>query len=128
MHRLDGVAAADRPIGDRLREAAADVVHTTVANLDDTVIFFRSLHMLSPDRQAAVRKERRRYHDRFRAMVEEGQRSGAFRSDIPAGIVTAQYFGAVHHLGMWYQAEGELSGAEVGGHFAELLVSGLRPA
>ncbi|GAB3206771.1 TetR/AcrR family transcriptional regulator [Marinactinospora thermotolerans] len=125
--RLNEFAQAGGPVEERLRAAAADVVHTTVDNLDDTVIFFRSLHMLSPDRQSAVRKERRRYHECFRAMIEEGARAGVFRSDVPADIVVTQYFGAVHHLGMWYRPEGQLGGAEIGAYYADLLLASLRP-
>ncbi|GAA1996008.1 TetR/AcrR family transcriptional regulator [Nocardiopsis rhodophaea] len=127
MRRLEEFASDEGPIAERLREAAADVVRTTVENLEDTVIFQRSLHMLSPERQNEVRKERRSYHERFREMIEEGQHSGVFRTDIPADIVVTQYFGAVHHLGMWYRPDGELSGAAVGDHFAHLLLNGLRP-
>ncbi|GAA3728426.1 AcrR family transcriptional regulator [Spinactinospora alkalitolerans] len=127
MRRLTEFADAEGPLGERLRAAAADVVHTTVDNLDDTLIFFRSLHMLSPDRQNEVRKERRKYHERFRSMIEEGQREGLFRDDVPADIVVTQYFGAVHHLGMWYNADGELTGAALGAHYADLLLTSLRP-
>ncbi|TQN27521.1 TetR family transcriptional regulator [Haloactinospora alba] len=125
--RLNEYANASGPVEERLHAAAADVVHTTVRNLDDTVIFFRSLHMLSPDRQNAVRKERRAYHERFREMVLEGQRTGVFRTDVPAELAVTQYFGAVHHLGMWYNPEGQLSGADVGAYFADLFLAGLRP-
>ncbi|ASU82104.1 TetR/AcrR family transcriptional regulator [Nocardiopsis gilva YIM 90087] len=127
MRRLEEFATAEGPIAERLRAAAADVVHTTVDNLEDTVIFQRSLHMLSPERQNEVRKERRRYHERFREMIEDGQQIGVFRTDIPADIVVTQYFGAVHHLGMWYRPDGELTGAAVGDYFADLLLNGLRP-
>ncbi|GLU49143.1 TetR/AcrR family transcriptional regulator [Nocardiopsis ansamitocini] len=124
--RLAAFAEAEGPVARRLHQAAADVVITTVDNLDDTLIFFRSLHMLSPARQSQVRKERRSYHELFRSLVEEGAREGAFRTDVPPDIVVSQYFGAVHHLGMWYHADGELSGAQVGEHFADLLLASLR--
>jgi AcrR family transcriptional regulator len=125
--RLAGFAAAEGPIADRVRAAAADLVHTTVDNLDDAVIFFRSMHTLSADRQAAVRKERRRYHECFRGMIEEGQRAGVFRADVPADVAATQYFGAVHHIGRWYHPGGELSGPALGAYFADLLLAGLRP-
>ena len=67
------IAAGTQPVADRLRQAAADVVVTSIQNLDDTKIFFRSMHQLSPEKQKAVRAERRRYHERFRSLVEEGQ-------------------------------------------------------
>jgi AcrR family transcriptional regulator len=126
MQRLEEIADSNDLLPDRVRAAAADVVMTSVANLDDTVIFFRSMHMLHPDKQQTVRSERRRYHVRFRGLIEEGQRSGLFRDDIPADFIVDYFFGAVHHLGNWYRASGRLSGRRVGEYFADLLLSSLR--
>ncbi|OLT27183.1 TetR family transcriptional regulator [Nocardiopsis sp. CNR-923] len=121
------IAAQDAPVTERVREAAADVIVTSVANLDDTVIFFRSMHLLDQDKQRTVRAERRRYHELFRDLVQQGQDEGAFRDDVPADLVVDYFFGSVHHLGTWYRKDGALSGEDVGRHFAELLISGLRP-
>ncbi|MBB4934197.1 AcrR family transcriptional regulator [Lipingzhangella halophila] len=128
MRNLDACATAEGPVRERLRAAAVDVVESTVQNLDDMVIYFRSLHVLSLDRQDQVRAERRQYQDRFRALIEEGQSQRVFRTDVPADMVASQYFGAVNHLGMWYRPDGELGGAEIGGYYADLLLTGLRPA
>ncbi|MGY3683729.1 AcrR family transcriptional regulator [Streptomyces sp. TE33382] len=83
QERLDAFAEADAPVEQRLRDAAADVVVTTIDNLDDAAIFFRSMHHLSPEKNKQVRGERRRYHERFRALIEEGQRSGVFSTATP---------------------------------------------
>ncbi|WP_067135779.1 TetR/AcrR family transcriptional regulator [Microtetraspora malaysiensis] len=128
MERLTEFAEGDRPVAERLHAAAMDVVTTTIENLDDSKIFFRSMHQLAPDIRRTVRAERRRYHERFRDLVVEGQRSGVFRDDTPAEMVVDFFFGSVHHLGTWYHPDGALSGAEVGRHFADLLLASLRPA
>ncbi|GGS78643.1 TetR family transcriptional regulator [Planobispora rosea] len=125
--RLNHFAGAPGPVAERLHAAAADVVRTTVDNLDDSKIFFRSMHLLAPDTRKTVRAERRVYHERFRDLVTEGQREGVFRDDIPADIVVDFFFGSVHHLGTWYSPEGPLSGAELGTHFADLLLTSLQP-
>ncbi|GGP99983.1 TetR/AcrR family transcriptional regulator [Streptosporangium pseudovulgare] len=127
MERLTAIADGPGTVAERLHAAAADVVRTTVENLDDSKIFFRSMHLLAPDTRKSVRAERRRYHERFRDLVTEGQREGVFSTASPAEIVVDFFFGSVHHLGTWYSTEGPLSGAEVGGHFADLLLSSLRP-
>src|SRR3954470_695903 len=59
--RLEKVAASGAPAADRLAEAAADVVVSTIENLDDVRIFYDSMHHLTPAKQRAVRAERRRY-------------------------------------------------------------------
>ncbi|WP_420855866.1 TetR/AcrR family transcriptional regulator [Thermoactinospora rubra] len=127
MDRLTQIADGPGTVAERLFRAAADVVATTTENLDDSKIFFRSMHLLAPQTQKTVRAERRRYHERFRDLVAEGQREGVFRDDIPADIVVDYFFGSVHHLGTWYRADGPLTGAQVGEHFAELLLASLRP-
>ncbi|WP_246497538.1 TetR/AcrR family transcriptional regulator [Sphaerisporangium rubeum] len=125
--RLDRFADAPGPVADRVRAAAADVIVTTIENLDDFKIFFRSMHQLAPETQRSVRAERRRYHERFRDLIGEGRRTGVFRDDVPADLVVDYFFGSVHHLGTWFRPDGALSAREIGDHFAGLLLASLRP-
>ena len=124
--RLEKFAASEAPAPQRLRAAAADVVITTIENMDDVKIFGQSMHHLSPAKQRAVRAERRRYHEQFRALIEEGQRDQQFRTDVPADLVIDYFFGSVHHLGVWYRRNGKLSPADVAEHYANLLLSSLK--
>ncbi|MBM9506122.1 TetR/AcrR family transcriptional regulator [Actinacidiphila acididurans] len=126
MERLDAIAAGPGDVSERLAEAAADVVVTSIENLDDTKIFFRSMHQLGPDKQKAVRAERRRYHERFRSLVEEGRRDGHFRADLNPDLVVDFFFGSVHHLGIWYRADGPLSAQQVAAEFSDLLLHSVR--
>lgn len=100
-------------------------METTAANLDDSKIFFRSMHLLAPETQKSVRAERRRYHERFRGLVAEGQREGVLSDRVPAELVVDYFFGSVHHLGSWFHVDGPLTGAQVGRHFADLLLTSL---
>ncbi|MER6506756.1 TetR/AcrR family transcriptional regulator [Nonomuraea sp. NPDC001636] len=125
MDRLTRIADGPGPVRERLHRAAADVVETTTANLDDSKIFFRSMHLLATEKQKTVRAERRRYHERFRDLVAEGQRTGVLSARVPAELVVDYFFGSVHHLGTWFHADGPLTGAQVGKHFADLLLNSL---
>ena len=127
QERLDALAGTETPIEQRVREAAADVIVTTIENLDDAMIFFRSMYQLPPEKQKQVRAERRRYHERFRELIEEGQREGAFSDATPADLVVDYHFGSVHHLSSWYNPEGPLSPRQIADHLAELLMRALRP-
>lgn len=126
--RLERIADARGPVAERLRAASADVVVTTLENLHDAVVFFRSIHLLPPGRRAQMRAERRRYHERFRSLIEEGQRDGSFRGDVSADIATHNFFGGVHHLNSWYHPRGRMSDHEIGDAFADLLLHALQPA
>jgi AcrR family transcriptional regulator len=125
ISHLDEIAAGPGTAEQRLRAAAADVVRTSGDHLDDLIVYFRSLHMLPDDKQAQVRAERRRYHDKFKALVEEGVAAGTFRADISSDIVVHYFLSVVNQLGVWYRADGPLSPEQVGDLFTELLIGGL---
>ncbi|NGN66640.1 TetR/AcrR family transcriptional regulator [Streptomyces sp. A7024] len=127
QEHLDAFAESSAPVEERLREAAADVVVTSIENTDDATIFFRSMHMLAPEKQKQVRADRRRYHERFRALIEEGQASGVFSAATPPDLVVDYHFGAIHHLSSWYKPDGPMSPQEIADHLADLLMRALRP-
>ena len=125
--RLTDIVKGSGSAEDRLRAAAIDVVESSLANLDDMIVFFRSLHMLPADRQTQVRAERRGYQDQFRGLVEEGMAAGSFRTAVSADVVVHYYLSAVNQLGAWYRPDGPLSPRQVGEQYAELLLGALRP-
>ncbi|MGX7828132.1 TetR/AcrR family transcriptional regulator [Actinokineospora sp. 24-640] len=125
--RMNTIADDDSPLPERLHAIVADVVETTIANLDEAVVFFQSVHLLAADRQAQVRAERRRYHERVRELVLQGQADGVFRADVPADLVVHYHFGAIHRLGMWYHADGPMTAEQVGTYFADMVLASLRP-
>jgi len=125
LSHLEQIAAGPGTPEQRLRAAAADVVQASLDNLDDLIVFFRSLHMLPDDKQAQVRAERRRYHNRFKELVDEGVAAGTFRADISSDIVVHYFLSVVNQLGSWYKPDGPLSPDQVGDLFAELLIGGL---
>jgi AcrR family transcriptional regulator len=126
MTRLTEIVKGPGSAEERLREAAIDVVVSSLANLDDMIVFFRSLHMLPADRQTQVRAERRAYHDQFKALVEEGMADGTFRADLPSDVIVHYYLSAVNQLGSWFRPDGVLTAAQVGAQYTELLLRGLR--
>jgi len=125
--RLEEFAAGGGPVAERLRAAAADVVVTTLEHLDEAVVVFQSMHLLPAGTQTEIRADRRRYHERFRGLIEEGQAAGVFRADLSADLATHQFFGGVHHLGSWYHVGGPLCPEEIGATYADLLLRGLDP-
>jgi AcrR family transcriptional regulator len=125
-NRLERFAGGEGTAEERLRAAAVDVIETSFLHLDELTVFFRSMHLLPQEKRKMVRAERRSYHERFRALVEEGQQAGIFRADVPADIVTHFFFGTVHQLSTWYHAGGPLGAPTVSEYYVGLLLDGLR--
>ncbi|MDX8054935.1 TetR/AcrR family transcriptional regulator [Lentzea sp. BCCO 10_0798] len=122
---LEKIASSTGPVVERLREAAIDVIVTSVDDFDAAKVFFRSMNHLSEEKQREVRAERRRYHERFRGLIEEGQQDGAFRDDVPADVATYYFFGSLHQLGTWYRPDGEIPAGRLAEHYADLLIHSL---
>jgi AcrR family transcriptional regulator len=124
--RLEKVSADSSPVEDRLHAAAVDVIVTSVENFDAAKVFFSSVDSLAEETRREVRAERRRYHEKFRALIEEGQASGVFSADVPADLTTHYFFGSVHHLGTWYRPDGAVNARELAGYYADLLLASVR--
>jgi TetR/AcrR family transcriptional regulator, cholesterol catabolism regulator len=61
------------------------------------------------------------------AIVEEGIESGVFRNDLDARLVMLGILGMHNWIHRWYVPDGRNSLTEIGGAFAAMVLSGLRP-
>lgn len=126
MARLQMFADSKVPIEERVRDAAADVAITSLANLDSVKVFLRSIPELNAEKQATVRTERRAYHELFRTLIRDGQAEGKFDPKVDATLVVNYFFGAIHYLTTWYNKDGDLSPAEIGSAYSQLLMASLQ--
>ncbi|HQR27779.1 MAG TPA: TetR/AcrR family transcriptional regulator [Nocardioides sp.] len=126
LARLEGFLTAAGPPDRRLHDAAVDVVMTSFAHRDEFTVFVRSMHRLDDANAAAVRTERRRYHDRFRSLVEQGQQAGALRADVDADVAVHTFLGAAHQIPEWFRPGGRLTVEQVAEQMVALLLDGLR--
>ncbi|WP_026929773.1 TetR/AcrR family transcriptional regulator [Glycomyces tenuis] len=111
---------------DVLRAVCEDVVVTSIDFLPEGTVFFRSQHMLTPERQREVKRRRREYHDEFAELIARGQAEGALRDDVPVSVLIAHFFSDVHYLSHWYSPEGPEDKTEVAQQLTELFLRGIR--
>ncbi|QEO14970.1 TetR/AcrR family transcriptional regulator [Agromyces intestinalis] len=124
--RLDEIIARGGEVDDVLRAVCVDVIETSIDFLPEGTVFFRSLHMLSAPRQQEVTRRRRVYHDRFAALLQQGQDAGLYRTDIPQPVLIAHFFSDVHYLSHWYSPEGPETKSEVAEQLTDLFLTGIR--
>ncbi len=127
LETLDRVMAMDLSPYDTVDALITDVVLTTADHRDDLTIFLREMHRLSPEKLRAIRADRRRYHVAFRSVIEEGQRSGEFRPDVSAELVTIGFFGLVHHYYTWYRDDARFSAMRMAQDSARWFLQSLEP-
>jgi AcrR family transcriptional regulator len=124
---LERILAAGEPAGPTLRAVIRNLVETTAARADQAMVFGREMHRLDKARMAAVRADRRRYHDLVRDVVARAQAAGEFAGVADADTVTLVIFGVINQLPAWYRPDGAKSPAQLGGQIADLILAGLRP-
>ncbi|MCD0445682.1 TetR/AcrR family transcriptional regulator [Glycomyces sp. A-F 0318] len=124
--RLDEITAAGGATEDVLRAVCEDVVLTSIDFLPEGTIFFRSQHMLTPERQQEVKRRRREYHDKFAELIDRGKAEGRFRTDVSTSVLIAHFFSDVHYLPNWFSADGPEDGGEVAAQLTELFLRGIR--
>jgi AcrR family transcriptional regulator len=90
-------------------------------------VFFRARYNLSGPRWEAIHQKREQYERIVRAIIEEGQRVGAFRADLDPKIVTFGIFGMCNWSYQWFQPEGRYSATQIAAIFIALVLDGLEP-
>lgn len=124
--RLDEITAAGGDTEAVLRAVCEDVVVTSIDFLPEGTVFFRSQHMLTPERQAEVKRRRREYHDKFAELIVRGRAEGRFRDDVPVSVLIAHFFSDIHYLPHWYSHDGPENEAELAAQITELFLRSLR--
>ena len=126
--RLTEIVGRGLSTADTLREVCVDVIETSIDFLPEGTVFFRSVHMLSPDRQAEVTRRRRGYNDEFVEIIERGQREGLYRTDIPMALLVAHFFSDVHYLSQWYRPAGPEAKGVVARQITDMFLSSIAVA
>ena len=123
--RLTEIVGRGLPTSQTLREVCVDVIETSIDYLAEGTVFFRSVHMLSPDRQAEVTLRRRGYNDEFVEIIECGQREGLYRTDLPMALLVAHFFSDVHYLSQWYKPGGPEAKGVVARQITDMFLSSI---
>ncbi|WP_166866435.1 MULTISPECIES: TetR/AcrR family transcriptional regulator [unclassified Salinibacterium] len=122
---LDEIVARGLPTDDTLRAACIDVMETSIDFLPEGTVFFRSVHMLAPERQREVTRRRREYNDTFAEIIKRGQAEGIYRTDIPIAVLVANFFSDVHYLSNWYSPSGAETKTQVAEQITDLFLKGI---
>jgi len=128
IERGFAAAAARGSAAERLRAFLVGHAETAISHLDASTVFLNEWRYLSPDARAVIKEKRDRYESIVRTIISAGIRAGEFRSDVDVALAARLVLSAGNWIYTWYRPEGELSPADVGVRFADMLVRGLEEA
>jgi AcrR family transcriptional regulator len=124
---LERILASGLSPAGTVRAIIVDLVETTTARLASAAVFAQEMHKLADEPMAALRAQRRRYHESLRDLIADGQKSGAFAPVASADTVTLVVFGLINQLPQWYQPDGPKSPRHLGDEVADFILAGLSP-
>ena len=111
----------------QLRLVVQAHVEAVCENLDALTVYLHEFRALAGETLANVRAQRERYRQLVSEIVERGVRLGEF-STSDVDIATLGLLGMCNWVAQWYRPAGRLSARQIGGHFADLVLDGLRRA
>jgi AcrR family transcriptional regulator len=127
LDHLEEIVRRNAPVDERVRSALEDIIETSADAFDEVTVLIRSMHLLGAEQSHVVRARRRDYHERFRSLIEEGQRTGVFRDDVSADVATHHIFGAFNEIPTWWREGGPKDLHAVGREMLNVFMRGLEP-
>ena len=88
-------------------------------DIERASVFVHEWRALQGDRRAEIARRRDAYEARFRSVIDDGLRSGAFQAP-DAGIATTYILTALNGLVTWYRPDGRLSPRAIADSYADL--------
>jgi AcrR family transcriptional regulator len=109
---------------DRLKRILKAHILNVAENLDILTVYLSEWRQLTADSLATVRGQRERYASLFLGIIEDGQRTGEFRS-IDARITALGMIGMCNYLFRWYRTDGRLMPEQIADVLTDLVLRGI---
>jgi AcrR family transcriptional regulator len=124
---LDRILAQGLAPAQTVRAIIVNLIETTAARAKEAAVFAREMHRLDAAYLATIRADRRKYHQTFRALIEDGQAKGDFSPVASADTVTLMVFGMINQLPTWYSPAGPKTSTELAAEVTEFVLAALQP-
>src|ERR687898_1131207 len=112
------------PVAERIRHAIRSHLRVVAAQLDVATVFTREWRYLEGDRRDEIVAERRRYEDRFRAVLREGRELGELRTDLDDAAAALFVLSAMNWAYTWLDRDRDTDA--LAERFYALLLDGMR--
>jgi TetR/AcrR family transcriptional regulator len=124
LELLDDVEGSGRPAGQKLHRLIVSSVQIILDELHGTALIL-DLEALTPAHLRAIVVRRDRFDHGVRRIIAEGIATGAF---VPVDPKLAAFaiLGAVNWIPRWFHPAGPARSEQIGAHFAQHLIAGLR--
>ena len=124
VERLLRIARSDASASEKVAQVL--LRHAAPERLDFTLVFLRERRFLPGPARKRIRALELRYERAIQRIVEQGIRSGEFRSDLDARMTTLALLGLGNSAAVWYGREPDVTPERMLRAYIDLLVRALR--
>lgn len=125
MEKVEPIVLSDLPPVEKLRRFIGAHTDVILRDRDKHAVMLFELKALSPRRRRAIVQLRDRYEGLVLRVVEEGQRAGLLRQDLPARYLKLALLNLLNWSIFWYRPNGPLGSSEIGELLGEVFLQGV---
>lgn len=123
---LDEVEKQNISASEKLRRGIIGHIQVMARDLTASAVFMNEHRHLSQPALRDFLLLRINYINRFKAMIEEGVKTGEFKNTIDKKLAVMTLFSSLNWMPMWYDPVGAIEPVELGLQLADMLVNGLK--
>jgi AcrR family transcriptional regulator len=123
---LDEISAmTDQTPLERISAYVRRHLEYNVRNLNKIAVYYHDFGLLSADRKADIRKQRRVYEDFLEQLIREAQKAGQVDAKADPRVLAYCMFGTMNWTYTWYRPGGRVSVAQLADMVSDFTVRGL---
>jgi TetR/AcrR family transcriptional regulator, cholesterol catabolism regulator len=123
---LDEVEQLNVPASEKLRLGIIGHVNVMAKDLTASAVFMNEHRHLSQPYLRDFLLLRINYINRFKAIIEDGIRSGEFKQSIDTKLSVMTLFSSLNWMPQWYNPDAAIDSNEIGRQLSDMLISGLK--
>lgn len=123
---LDEVEKQNVSASEKLRRGIIGHIQVMSRDLTASAVFMNEHRHLSQPFLRDFLLLRINYINRFKKIIEDGEKSGEFKNTIDKKLAVMTLFSSLNWMPMWYDPMGAIEPVELGLQLADMLVNGLK--
>jgi AcrR family transcriptional regulator len=123
---LDEVEQLNVSSAEKLKRGIIGHIQVMAKDLTASAVFMNEHRHLSQPWLRQFLLLRINYINRFKEIIEQGVRSGEFKSSIDRKLSVMTLFSSLNWMPMWYDPSSAINSTELGEQLADMLVNGLK--
>lgn len=123
---LEEVERGEAGASEKLKKGIIGHIQVMAKDLTASAVFMNEHRHLSQPFLRDFLLLRINYINRFKSIIEEGVRSGEFKSTIDTKLAVMTLFSSLNWMPMWYDPGSAIDPQQLGYQLADMLVNGLK--